>query len=268
MLLYGQRAPPSQIRTQRLVITSADLTQQRRAFTRRELQPHMSLSKPPKSRVLRWMYESSLILVMSVFALGALVGQTVTGFKVYNEELQELGRAQLAFSAYLTSGHWLEATFENWESEFLQMGMYVLLAVWLRQKGSSESKQLYEREDVDREPDPKRKDAPWPVRRGGLILRLYKNSLAIAFFGLFAISMWLHAIGGAKLESVERTAHGEPPIGTLSYMGTSQFWFESMQNWQSEFVSIVAIVAFSIFLRQQGSPQSKPVDEASSITDD
>jgi hypothetical protein len=228
----------------------------------------MSLSKPPKSRLLRWLYENSLILVMSVFAIGALAGQTVTGFKVYNEELQELGRSPLPFSSYLTSGHFLEATFENWESEFLQMGMFVLLAVWLRQKGSSESKKLYETEEVDREPNPKRKKAPWPVRRGGLILTLYKSSLAIAFFSLFAISMWLHAVGGAEVKSIENVAHGEPPITTLAYIGTAQFWFESMQNWQSEFVSIVAIVAFSIFLRQQGSPQSKPVDEASSATED
>ena len=99
------------------------------------------------------------------------------------------------------------------------------------------------------------------MHRGGWILRLYRNSLAIAFFALFVASLWLHARGGAEAESLERVAHGEPPIGMIAYMGTSRFWFESMQNWQSELVSIVAIVGLTIFLRQQGSPQSKPVDE-------
>ncbi len=83
---------------------------------------------------------------------------------------------------------------------------------------------------------------------------------------LFALSLWLHARGGAEVQTIEKLAEGKPPIGTLEYMGTSRFWFEAMQNWQSEFVSIAAIVGFSIFLRQQGSPQSKPVDESHTKT--
>jgi hypothetical protein len=221
----------------------------------------MSLKKPPRSHLARFLYENSLLLVIGTFFVVTLVTQTITGWHVYNEELEELHRAPLALGEYMFSGHWLEATFENWESEFLQMGMFVLLAVWLRQKGSTESKKLYEEEEVDRDGDPKRKGAPWPVRRGGLILRLYRNSLALAFFLLFALSMWLHAMGGAEVESIERVSKGEQPVSALQYMGTSKFWFESMQNWQSEFLSIVAIVGLSIFLRQQGSPQSKPVDE-------
>jgi hypothetical protein len=224
------------------------------------------MKRPPASRLLRTLYEHSLLLTMTLLVLGCLVGQTITGWHVYNEELEELGLPVLALSDYVFSGHWIEATFENWESEFLQMGMFVLLAVWLRQKGSTESKKLYEDEEVDREGDPTREGAPWPVRRGGLILRLYRSSLSIAFFALFALSIWLHARGGAEVESIERVAHGEPPVGTISYMATSRFWFESMQNWQSEFVSIVAIVGLTIFLRQQGSPQSKPVDERSDVT--
>jgi hypothetical protein len=226
------------------------------------------MKRPPKSRFYRFLYEYSLLLTMSALVLGCLVGQTVTGWHVYNEELKELGRPALGLAEYVRSGHWIEATFENWESEFLQMGMYVLLAVWLRQKGSSESKKLYETEEVDRAGDPTREGAPWPVRRGGIVLHLYRNSLSIAFFALFALSIALHACGGAEVESIERVAHGEPPVGTLAYMATSRFWFESMQNWQSEFVSIVAIVGLSIFLRQQGSPQSKPVDESSAATGD
>jgi hypothetical protein len=224
------------------------------------------MQSPPSSRWKRVLYENSLLLTVSVFALGTIVAQTLTGWHVYNEELADLGRLPLSLGSYVGSGHWLEAMFENWESEFLQMGMFVILAVWLRQKGSTESKKLYGDEEVDRDGDPNRKDAPWPVHRGGWILRLYRNSLAILFFVLFAISMVLHAVGGAKVESIEKMAKGEAPVGVFEYMTTSKFWFESMQNWQSEFVSIVAIVGFSIFLRQQGSPQSKPVDESNDAT--
>ncbi|UOQ97907.1 hypothetical protein MUN81_00045 [Hymenobacter sp. 5317J-9] len=200
---------------------------------------------------------------MTLLTLG---GQFLTGWHDYNDELQDMGLAQLSAGQYFTSGHFLEATFENWESEFLQMGLYVLLTVWLRQKGSSESKKLYEEEEVDAEPDPNKEDAPGPVKRGGWVLTLYKNSLSIAFFSLFFASLWLHAKGGAEVYSIEQVHDGKPPVSLLEYLGTSRFWFESLQNWQSEFLSIVSIVGLSIFLRQQGSPESKPVDAAYSET--
>jgi len=226
----------------------------------------MSPHHPPSSRLRRVLYESSLLIVTALLVVFALAGQTLTGWSVYNDELDKLGVPALSLGSYLFSGHWLEATFENWESEFLQMGLFVVLAVWLRQKGSAESKKLYEREEVDRDGDPDREGAPWPVRHGGLALRLYHNSLAIAFFTLFLLSMWLHAAGGAQEESIERVARGESPLGTLAYMATAKFWFQSMQNWQSEFVSIIALTGLSIFLRQKGSPQSKPVDESNAKT--
>ncbi|HWB78113.1 MAG TPA: DUF6766 family protein [Nannocystaceae bacterium] len=219
-----------------------------------------TVRQPPRSRLLRVLYENSLLLVVTLMLLGSLAGQLATGKVVYDEELAELGHAPLSVRDYLRSGHALEATFENWESEFLQMGMYVLLTVWLRQRGSSESKKLYERAEVDREPDPHRPGAPWPVRRGGVVGRLYAHSLSIAFASLFAVSVWLHARGGAEVESIERRARGESAISTFEYLGEAKFWFESLQNWQSEFLSIVAIVSLSIFLREHGSPESKPVD--------
>lgn len=195
-----------------------------------------------------------------------LAGQFVTGLHEYNEELSEMGLAELSAGQYFTSGHFIEATFENWESEFLQMGVYVLLTVWLRQRGSSESKKLYEEEEVDAEPDPTKDDAPGPVKQGGLVLALYKHSLSIAFFALFLASAWLHAKGGAEVYSIEQVHAGKPAVGVWEYLSTSRFWFESLQNWQSEFLSIVSIVGLSIFLRQQGSPESKPVDAAHSET--
>lgn len=225
------------------------------------------MSKKPASAPLRrFLYENSLSLVVLLLVIGTLIGQAVTGWHDYNDELEEMSLATLSFGQYLGSGHFLEATFENWESEFLQMGMYVLLTIGLRQKGSSESKKLYEEEEVDREPNPYKEDAPGPVKRGGLLLLLYKNSLSLAFFALFFLSFWLHAKGGAEVYSIEQVHDGKPPVDTWGYLGTSRFWFESLQNWQSEMVSIISIVLLSIWLRQQSSPQSKPVDAAHSET--
>ena len=222
---------------------------------------------PPKSPFVRFLYENSLSLIVTFFIIITIAGQAITGFKVYNEELQEMNLAPLTMGEYLRSGHFIEATFENWESEFLQMGLYVLLTIGLRQKGSSESKKLYEKEEVDREPQPK-KDAPWPVQEGGMFLKIYKNSLTIAFFILFFITFYLHALGGAEVYNIEQQDQGKETVTTLGYMATSQFWFESFQNWQSEFLSIVSIVVLSIFLRQKGSPESKPVDAPNSETED
>ncbi len=163
--------------------------------------------------------------------------------------------------AYLSSGDFLEATFENWESEFLQMGMYVVLTAYLFQKGSSESKPVGEPAPQDQDPRTvrDRSGAPWPVRRGGWVLKLYENSLSIMFFTLFAVSVLLHAIGGAAAYSDDQLNHGGEAVSVGQYLLTSQFWFESMQNWQSEFLAIAVMVGASVFLRQRGSAESKPV---------
>lgn len=139
---------------------------------------------------------------------------------------------------------------------------YVILTAFLYQQGSVESKKLDEPDPVDRDPRQSRnkKDAPWPVRKGGVVLKLYENSLSIALFLLFALSFSLHAISGALLHNEEELQHGGEPVSFIQYLATSQFWFECLQNWQSEFFSIGVLVVLSIFLRQRGSPESKPVD--------
>jgi hypothetical protein len=141
------------------------------------------------------------------------------------------------------------------------MGLYVVLTAYLHQKGSAESKALDQPEAVDEDPRKARdrKDAPWPVRRGGLVLKLYEHSLSAVLFLLFILSFLLHAAGGAREYSQEQLLHGGEPVSMLGYLATSQFWFESFQNWQSEFLSIAVIVVLSIFLRERGSPESKPV---------
>ncbi len=211
-------------------------------------------------RILR---ENGLSIVLLVLFFFSVAGQSITGFHEYNQDQQEHQQSTIGFTEYLASGHFVEAIFENWESEFLQMGMYVLLTAFLFQKGSPESKKLDEKEEVDRDPEKtskKGKDVPWPVRRGGLILKLYENSLCLALFLLFLLSFLLHAAGGAKAYSQDQIEHGGQAVSMIQYLGTSRFWFESFQNWQSEFLSIAVLIIFSIFLRQKGSPESKPVD--------
>ncbi len=211
---------------------------------------------------------NGLSITLFALFLFSFVGQILTGHHQYNQELQGHGQSAIGFAEYFKSGHFIEATFENWESEFLQMGAYIMLTVFLFQKGSSESKEPGRLEHVDVAPanSEKRDDAPWPVRRGGWVLKLYENSLALAFLLLFLISFVLHAVGGTSEYNEEQLLHGEETISVLQYFATSRFWFESFQNWQSEFFSIGAMVVLSIFLRQKGSPESKPVDSPHSET--
>jgi hypothetical protein len=136
----------------------------------------------------------------------------------------------------------------------------VILTMFLYQKGSSESKDPDKKEPVDREPNPKKKGAPWPVRKGGFILAIYKHSLCYTLFALFVLSFIAHWFGSLKDYNEEQILKGHPTETAMQYIGNSRFWFESFQNWQSEFLSILAIVVLTIFLRQKGSPQSKPVD--------
>ena len=212
--------------------------------------------------------ENGLSIVLFGLFFFSLLGQSITGLHEYNEDQAEHRQPTISYTQYLATGHFVEAVFENWESEFLQMGAYVLLTVFLFQKGSSESKDPDKLERVDVVPSEKRKDkdAPWPVRRGGWVLKLYEYSLTIAFFLLFIGSFALHAAGGAREYNQGQAEHGGEMVSFFGYMGTSRFWFESFQNWQSEFLSIALMVVLSIWLRQKGSPESKPVDNSYSET--
>ena len=174
----------------------------------------------------------------------------------------------VSLGEYLGEGHFVEAVFENWESEFLQDAVFVVFTVFLIQRGSSESKDPDKEEPVDADPrqsqdDPK---APWPVRWGGMWLGVYQHSLLITFLLLFAFSFALHAIGGAEDFSSEQLLHGGQAMSAIAYIGTARFWFESFQNWQSEFLALLSMVGLTIFLRQKGSPESKPVASPHSQT--
>jgi hypothetical protein len=218
---------------------------------------------------MRWVRLRALLLVnLALFAL-FLVGVLLTGHAHENEELSDHDQPAQSLVQYAGSSAFGETVFENWESEFLQMGMYVLLTTFLIQKGSAESRPLDETAPQDEDPRDHRDDpkAPWPVRHGSeLVLRLYENSLAIAFGIVFVLSFWLHAVTGAGAYSEDQQLHGGEAVTTWQYLRTSQFWFESFQNWQSEFLAVAAIVGGSVYLRQRKSSQSKPVHASNDET--
>jgi len=212
-----------------------------------------------------FLYRNGLSIVVLLLMIISLTGQFITGWKEKNVELTETNQPKMNLGEYAGSGHFLQATFENWESEFLQMTLYVLLTVYLRQKGSSESKKLDEKEDVDIKPRV-HPNSPWPVKKGGIWLRLYSHSLSITFAILFLISFMLHFKGSLQDHNEQQQYRMLPAEIWTSYIGESRFWFESFQNWQSEFLSIAAIVLLSIWLREKGSPESKPVDASNEQT--
>jgi hypothetical protein len=213
----------------------------------------------PANKKHSFLYKNSLSIFFLFLFLITLGGQALTGWRDHNEDLTEKHAQQITLTEYLQTGHFISATFENFESEFLQMAMYVLITIKLRQIGSSESKAIDKEEEVDREPVP-HKDSPWAVKKGGFILALYSNSLSLAFLILFLISWGLHLFGSFTDYNVEQVISHKQKLTIYEFLLEPRFWFETFQNWQSEFLSVFSIVFLTIFLRQKGSPESKPVD--------
>lgn len=208
-----------------------------------------------------WRNNNLSIVLVILFAL-SLGGHALSGWMAHNAKQRLHGEQETPIGAFLTSSEFGETTFENWESEFLQMAFYVILTVFLYQKGSAESKKYDGSDEVEEDPEAHRDDpnVPGPVRAGGWRLTLYRNSLSLALAALFLASFVGHAATGARKHAEEQRQHGSlEEVTTRSYMQTSQFWYESFQNWQSEFLAVLAIVVLSIRLRQWGSPESKPV---------
>lgn len=214
-----------------------------------------------KTPASKFLHDNGLSIAMFLLFLVSQIGLTFVGNAQYNHDRIDHGQQAIGYWSYLDSSEFLETTMENWESEFLQMFAYVLLTAFLYQRGSAESKVIGEAAEVDADPRLAQPtaDTPWPVQHGGWILKVYENSLSLALFALFLISFFLHAVGGAGAYNHQQIQHGGEMVTTLGYMATSQFWFESLQNWQSEFFSIGMMVVLSIVLRQRGSPESKPV---------
>lgn len=190
----------------------------------------------------------------------SLVGMIAAGWRVENADLAEHGKPAIGLLAYLGGAEFVSAVFENWESEFLQMSSYVVLTAFLFQRGSAESKNPDEPSPEDGDPAAAIVEAsPWPVKAGSLVRSLYAYSLGIALAALFVLSFTLHWLASVRVANAQAVLHGSPVQTAFQYLGSSRLWFESFQNWQSEFLSTGVLVVLSVFLRYRGSPESKPV---------
>ena len=205
-------------------------------------------------------HNNGLTIALLALFLVSIVGQFFAGWKVENEELLRHGGNAISLGAYFVDPAFLSSVFENWESEFLQMSTYVVLTAMLFQRGSAESR---DPDDPPRDSDLERQShdrgAPKILRAGRLARALYARSLGIALFVLFLLSFLLHWRNSAAAAGAEAEQHGERAVGAIAYLGDPQLWFESFQNWQSEFLSTAVLVVLSIWLRQRESPESKAV---------
>lgn len=218
--------------------------------------------RPAAARARRSFVKShGLTFVLLGLFLASLSGHAWFGWRDHQNELREHGAQAIDFGSYLASGAFIESVGENWESEFLQMLAFVYLGCFLIQRGSPESREFGKPAGSDEDPRRHRSapDAPWPVRRGGVALVLYEHSLGLAFLLLYLVSFALHALGGHSAFNDEQLLHGHSAVSLAEYLGSARFWFESLQNWQSEFLAVGSLVFLTVYLRQRGSPQSKPV---------
>ncbi|MEP9354661.1 DUF6766 family protein [Xanthobacter sp. KR7-65] len=224
----------------------------------RRSRPPSAVAKAPSEPNRSFLRDNGLTLALAVMFVLSFIGMVGTGEAANNATRLEHGQPALTLLAYLASGEFLSALFENWESEFLQMATYVVLTAMLFQRGSSES----------RDPDtPHRPDDALPWReRYPLLGWLYAHSLGLTLALLFVASFVLHWAFSMVAANAEAARHGAEAETLFSYLFDAQLWFESFQNWQSEFLSTAVLVVLSIFLRQEGSPESKPLAASNSQT--
>jgi hypothetical protein len=207
----------------------------------------------------KWARDNGLTIVLLLLFAGSLLGQAVTGYAVENEERRLHGLAPLGVMLYLSGGQFLSALFENWESEFLQMWAYVMLTAYLYQRGSPES----------RDPDGDKArpgETAAEVRNTSLLQFAYRHSLGGALLALFLISFVLHWINSTRHAAETAVRSGAEIPTLLDHLGSPQLWFESFQNWQSEFLSTAILVSLGIFLRELKSPESKAVADPNAKT--
>ena len=216
-----------------------------------------------RSGVRRFVFENSLSLFFFAIFIAALAGQAIAGHSLYNQEQLSHGEHGVTFLRYLTTSHFGNAVMENWQSEYLQFALFAFLTVWLVQKGSPESKELdktgtetKKEQKIGRYADA---DSPLWARVGGLRTALYSNSLIIVMAAIFIGSWFAQSVTGWSDFNDEQALHGEPRASWLSYVGSSTFWEATLQNWQSEFLAVGSFAVLAIYLRQRGSPESKPV---------
>jgi hypothetical protein len=220
----------------------------------------------------RFIREQSLSLVFGGLFLATLAGQAFAGWHDYNN--LETWHAQMAGEApetiglgrYLTSSSFAQAVTENWQSEYLQFTLFILLTVWFVQKGSPESKQVGEEggqtDEQQRVGRHARSDSPRWARTGGWRTRVYSNSLVIVMATIWIWSWFAQSVSGWSENNADRLEHEQESLSWLGYLGSADFWQTTLQNWQSEFLAVGSMAVLAVYLRQRGSPESKPVGAA------
>jgi hypothetical protein len=218
----------------------------------------------------RFARENSLSLVFLGFFLAAVGGQAFAGWDEFNNEATAHSEATISFGRYLVSSSFGNALLENWQSEYLQFSLYILLTVWFLQRGSPESKELDKaggESDSDQlVGEHARPDSPRWAKAGGLKTRLYSNSLLIVMGTIWLLSWFGQSVTGWSEFNSDQITHHQPTVNWLGYLGTANFWEATLQNWQSEFLAVGSMAVLSIYLRQRGSPESKPVGAAHDAT--
>jgi hypothetical protein len=211
----------------------------------------------------RFAWHNSLSLCFLVLFLGALVAQALVGWDAFNESQDRHHAEHVSFWRYVVSSEYGAAVMENWQSEYLQFTLFILITIWLVQRGSTESKELG-KEGLESEKDQRigehaDPDSPLWARVGGIRTFLFSNSLLIVML-LIWIGSWLaQSVTSLSAYNEERFSHQQASVSWLSYLGTSDFWEKTLQNWQSEFLAVGSMAILSVYLRQRGSPESKPV---------
>ncbi|MFF0429501.1 DUF6766 family protein [Streptomyces sp. NPDC004520] len=227
----------------------------------------MTDSREPRGNFWR---DNSLTLVFGIAFLVVLVGQAVSGNAEFNEQMTVDGLQPLGFGEYLTSSDFAVDVTENWQSEFLQFFLYIFGTVYLVQRGSPESKKVHEAgpesEQEQRMGDHARPDSPRWAGTKDWRQSLYARSLGIVMGTLFVLSWLAQSITGTAAYNDQQLRQLEDPVSWAGYVVTPDFWNRTLQNWQSELLAVAAMVVLSIYLRQRGSPESKPVGAAHTAT--
>jgi hypothetical protein len=222
--------------------------------------------------VRRFVRENSLGLFFGVLFLASLVGQAIAGHIAYNQDQLAHGEHAISLGRYITSSSFANAVAENWQSEYLQFMLFMLATVWLLQRGSPESKPLRragtetaEEQKLGEHAPP---DAPRWARAGDWRTSVYSNSLLIVMSLIFLGSWFAQSVTGWTEFNQVQSEHHEPGVSWIGYLGQADFWEATLQNWQSEFLAVGSFAVFAIFLRQRGSPESKPVGAPHDSTGD
>ncbi|MDX6689519.1 MAG: hypothetical protein QOG15_976 [Solirubrobacteraceae bacterium] len=218
-------------------------------------------------RVIR---DNGLSLAFGTIFLATLVGQAISGADTFNHGQALHNADPISFGHYVTSALFWADVMENWQSEYLQFTLYIFATIWLVQKGSPESKKP---EDVGLESDEQqlvgthaKPDSPRWAKAGGWRTTVFSNSLLLVMATIWIASWLAQSLAGRIVYNADQLDHQAGTVSWSTYVSTSDFWNRTLQNWQSEFLAVGSMVILSVFLRQRGSPESKPVGAAHSDT--